>query len=434
MRTFNVRLAIILLVIAAAFCGGIYLLHGYQMHRNARVYLATAHRAMDAAAEAAEKKDAYAEAEANKEAIRCLGWYIRIMPKDAEAIETLGLLKAKQAYDGNVIKSPRTFLNAYGLLETAVLQGPDRQAARRELVKMAMLRQVRRYQDAKTHLEGFLLKESPKDPELLELLGKCQMQLGDYNLALETFKKVIEYDESRFDAYAALAGLLRHRLSRPKEADKWMEQLVTANPKSAKAHVLRGQYLLTTDATELIEEAAAEAAAAVKIAPEEVGALELAAHCAIRQRQIDKASDYINRAIKLHPENPALYNILAEIELFDGHRDKAIEVLEQGLKATDRQPRLLWRLANILIDGRELDPAEKIVGELKTMEASRPIPDYYIGCLNARLEFAKGALACRSQRVRENSRRSRRRTAIGQDGRSLDWHVLSAVPATAIKS
>lgn len=390
MRTFNVRLAAILLGIVVVACVGIYLLHGYQMRRNARVYLTQAHRAMDQAAEAAKKKDVKAEEEANKEAIRCLGWYVRFTPKDAEALEKLGLLQAKQAYDGNIIKSGRAFIETFGLLERAVLQGPDRQAARRELVKMAMLPQVRRYQDAKTHLEGFLLKESPKDPELLEMLGQCQTQLGDYNLALETFKKVIEHDQSRFTAYAQIAGLLRLRLSRPKEANQWMKKLVVANPKSAKAHVLRGRYLLSTDAKDLLEEAADEAAMAVKLAPDDLDTLALAAECAVRQQQLDKARSYAAHAIKLHPENPTLHLILSEIELRDGHRDKAINALEQGLKSTDRHPQLLWRLANMLIDSQDRKNARKTIEELRTLESSRPVPDYYIGYLNARMELAEG--------------------------------------------
>ena len=49
---------------------------------------------------------------------------------------------------------------------------------------------------------------------MLELLGQCQAQLGDYNLALETFKKTIKNGPDRFTAYLQLAGLLRYRLSR----------------------------------------------------------------------------------------------------------------------------------------------------------------------------------------------------------------------------
>ncbi len=57
MRTLNVRLAAILLVIVAVLFGGVYWLHGYQVKRNAGVFLEAAKRAEADAADAAEKKD-----------------------------------------------------------------------------------------------------------------------------------------------------------------------------------------------------------------------------------------------------------------------------------------------------------------------------------------------------------------------------------------
>ena len=247
MRTFNVRLAAILLAIAVVFCVGVYFLHGWQVKRNASIFKDAAERAEKKAAEAAKKKDASGEQEANEEAMKCLGWYVQLQTRrrrsDGETRADVGqaILRRKQP------EEPSHVQNAYSLLERTVRQAPDRQAARRELVKMAMLPQVRRFQDAKEHLEGFLLKESPKDPELLELLGQCQAQLGDYNLALETLQEGDRERPGPVHAYVQLAGLLRYHLSRAKEADQWMDELVKANPKSAKAHLLRGEYLLTID-------------------------------------------------------------------------------------------------------------------------------------------------------------------------------------------
>ncbi len=173
--------------------------------------------------------------------MRCLSCYVQLMPNDIDAVEKLALMSAKQAYEGNVVRSPRMFWDAYARLDNAVRKAPNRQAARREFVKMAMF--ARRYQDAREHLQGFLLKESPKDPELLEQLGKCQMEMADYDLALETFKKAIENGPNHFTAYLQLAQLLRSRLSRPKDADQWMARLVEANPRSAEAHVFARRLL-----------------------------------------------------------------------------------------------------------------------------------------------------------------------------------------------
>ena len=49
MRTFNVRLAAILLALTVVFGGGVYFLHGYQVKRNAYVFLDEADKAQDRA-------------------------------------------------------------------------------------------------------------------------------------------------------------------------------------------------------------------------------------------------------------------------------------------------------------------------------------------------------------------------------------------------
>ena len=394
MRTFNVRLAGILLAIAVVFCVVVFVVHGRMMKRNARVFKEAAVRAEEKAAEAAKKKDSRGEQEATEEALKCLSWYVQLTPDDADAMEKLGLMMAKQGYDGINVKSPRAFQNAFSLLERTVRQSPDRRVARRELVKMAMFAgryQKTRFQDAKDHLEGFLLKDKPKDAELLEWLGQCQMQLGDYNLALETLKKAIKNGPDRFTAYVQLAGLLRYHLSRAKEADLWMEALVTANPKSARAHLLRGEYLLTIDASDSIDKAAAEAAKAIELAPDDVDVLVLAAQCALKKRppDIDKARGYVTHGVALYPGNVALHAVLADIELFSGHRDKAIAVLRQGIKATDRDPQLLWKLVNLLIDGKDLKQAQPIVEELREKASSGKFRDYLIVYLTSRVEFVQ---------------------------------------------
>ena len=120
-------------------------------------------------------------------------------------------------------------------------QDPTRKHVRRRLVDLAM--KGRHFTAAKEHLQQFLLKDSPEDPELWDLLGQCYAGTGEYDLAMENFKKAITIDPSQVEVYPRLASVLRYHLGREKEADQWMEKLVAANPKSAQAHYLRGSYL-----------------------------------------------------------------------------------------------------------------------------------------------------------------------------------------------
>ena len=201
------------------------------------------------------------------------------------------------------------------------------------------------------------------------------VQLGDYNLALETFKKTIKNGPDRFTAYLQLAGLLRYRLSCAKEADRLMDQLVEANPKSATRHLLRGNYQLTIAAEDSVDKAAAEAAKAIQLAPDDADALALAAQCAMIKRppDLNKGRGYIKHGVALYPGNFTMHGNLADIELIAGHRDQAIAVLQQGLKATNRHPDLLWKLVNLSIDGRDLKGARQIVEELRAIGSSPPI-------------------------------------------------------------
>lgn len=381
MRTLNVRLAAILLVISVVFGGGVYLLHGYQIKRNASMFLKQADIEEERAKKAAEEGNLWLKQKALRDVVRCLGWYVRLMPDEVEVRERLGMILAERSEDVDAVNRGRLFQQAFGLLEATVGMDPERNDARRQLVKMAMA--MRRYQDAKDHLQGFLLKESPKDPELLEQLGQCQIRMGDYDAAMTSLRKAIECGPDQVTAYAALAGLLRSRFSQPKEADGWMEKLVEANPKSSKAHFLRGRYLI---AVGLRDEALEEVSKALQLAPDDLEVLWLAATCNQAKGEYDEARRCAVHGIELHPDAVVMYTTLANIELRAGNRNEAVAALEQGLKATDRNAQILWNMANLLIDLGKLEEAEKNIAELRTTEYPRPLIDY----LSARIEYVQG--------------------------------------------
>ena len=381
MRTLNVRLAAILLVISVVFGGGVYLLHGYQIKKNASMFLKQADIEEERAKKAAEEGNSWLKQKALKDVVRCLGWYVRLMPDEVEVRERLGMILAEWSEDVDAENRGRLFQQAFGLLEATVGMDPERNDARRQLVKMAMA--MRRFQDAKDHLQGFLLKESPKNPELLEQLGQCQIRMGDYDAAMTSLRKAIECGPDQITAYAALAGLLRSRFSQPKEADGWMEKLVEANPKSSKAHFLRSRYL---SAVGLHDEALQEVSKALQLAPDDLEVLWLAATCNQAKGEYDEARRCAARGIKLHPDAVVMYTILADIELRAGNRDEAVAALEQGLKATDRNAQILWGMANLLTDLGKLEEAEKNIKELRTTEYPRQLIDY----LSARIEYVQG--------------------------------------------
>ncbi|MCE5266389.1 MAG: tetratricopeptide repeat protein [Planctomycetaceae bacterium] len=396
MRTFNVRLAGIVVAVVVVFGIGVYFLHAYQVKRNANVFLEQAKRADKQADAAAKEDDQEGEQKARRDAINYRKWYVRLMPDNVDCMEELGLMMAKQS---QVLGDGRMFGQAFGYLEQVLRLDPDRQDARRQVVKMAMLMASSmpgRWQDAREHLQ-VLLKKSPKDPELLELSSQCQMQLGNSEAAVNALKKAIQDKPSQLTSYEMLAALLRSpRLSKAQEADQWMEKLVAANPKSARAHYLRARYLMGTGSN---ENGLKEATKALELAPEDGDVLLLATTCYMMDSQYDKARELVNRAIKLEPRRAEMYRAKAEVEKRAGKSDAAIAALQQGLKATQRKANspenaatsrqnaeLQWTLANFLIDVDRLDEARQAVDALRQTKTAKEKADY----VAARIEFAAG--------------------------------------------
>lgn len=388
MRVFNVRLAAILLVAFVVFGVGVYFLHAFQVRRNAVFFLEEARRAQAKAVQAAKDKDNDAETRATSDAINFMSWYVRLMPKDYKAFEEYALMLADAACEDGVPQDRRMYFQALQTLQNTVRLDSSRADARRRLVKMSM--QIRRFEDAKQHLQRFLLKAAPDDPELLEQLGECQAETGELKAAQESLQKAIAVKTTavtaaQFTAYQQLANLLRFRLQQPEQADELMEKMVKANPKAYKAHLLRGQYL-ANPAVNKTDAAIEEAMEALSLAPDDTDVLSLAIMCYIAKGDFGKARECAVRGVKLHPLQVLMYRLLADVELRAGNRDKAVAAYEQGIKATKRDPSLLWNLANLLVDGNKIDESQAILDEVRKTTFSKP----HIDLLTARIDFARG--------------------------------------------
>ncbi|MEN6451055.1 MAG: tetratricopeptide repeat protein [Thermoguttaceae bacterium] len=403
MRTFNLRFAAILLASVVVFGIGVFVLHAVQIKHNAAAFRDQADAAEKQADDYAKQGDGPHEEKARRSAINYLKWYVNLMPKDIDQLERLARMQLKASHlntpeeieDPSQVKDPLLFREGRKRLELTVFFDPARKNARRELVRLSLPPYGDRYQDAKDHLTSSLLRDAPKDAELLEQLGICQAGTGSVEAAIETFKKAIAAAPSQLTTYKELASLYRSpRLSKAHEADQWMEKMVAANPKAARAHYLRSDYLLRTGQ---IEAGAKEALEALQLAPDDREALMLAIMCYAMQGKPDKARELADRAIKLYPTKPETYQTKAKIERSFGKPDSAVSVLRQGLKATRRKPNspgatsvgedilLLWTLGDTLLDAKQVSEAETVVDSLR----KENIPKEYVRYLAARIHLAK---------------------------------------------
>lgn len=382
MRTLNVRLfAIVMLGTAILAAVGVGV-HAVQVQRHRGVFLEQANRA---------KADGRI-----LEAIDYLQRYVLLArADDVKPLADLGMLQA----DAGRLRP------AYDNLEAALRTEPDRGDVRRRAVGVAMA--MGRFSDARVHLE-LLLKNEPDDGPLLDLLAQCQQALGDQNGSLATFRRAIEKSPEQLDSYARLALLLRNRLDEPALAQEAVDQMVTQNPESYRAYVLRGTFLLerplvrksdrkrpgdetggTPDATVTTPDTATDVSAlalddarkAAELAPDEEVVLEFLLRCLVANDLVDEARTEADRALRLFPKSAWVYALLANIELQqqridqnEKHRDAAIDWLTQGLAIAPKpqQPDLLWNQARLLIETGRTDDARQPLERLQASEYPKP--------------------------------------------------------------
>ncbi len=137
-RRINPRVLLLAIALVTVLAVGTYLVHGFQVGRNAAVVLREANRY---------------EAEGDEtRTLEYLSRYLGLAPKDNETYARYALLLDKMA------KAPRAKIQAFLVLEQALRREPTRSDIRRTVVKSAMTMQ--RYLDAIVHLK-ILLKETP---------------------------------------------------------------------------------------------------------------------------------------------------------------------------------------------------------------------------------------------------------------------------------
>ncbi|HEV2968642.1 MAG TPA: tetratricopeptide repeat protein [Pirellulales bacterium] len=365
-RFFLLGLLACVVLLAAAVHG----LHAFQISRQSSFLLDQAHRAL--------KEKQFGPA------VNYFQQYTKLAPQDVDAQAEFGLLLADLGASRDAALT----------LERVLRAQPDRDDLRRRLVPVEM--GIDRVSDAKAHVER-LLARLPDDAALWDLLGNCQAAGGEYVPAVGSLEKSIGHDPHQVGAYAHLAEVLR-RLKRPDEADKWMAKLVQANPESARAHLLDGQYLAGIGRE---KEAQGQTEKVLELSPKETGALLLAARLTSDKPPYDKARGYAQRAIDSAPTSPAGYIILARIEATAGDRKQAIACLETGAAATQSRDRaLLWELGRLRIAAGDLPGTQGIVDTLHKLPADDRF-EPLIGYLEAEIELANHHWLAAAQRFQQ---------------------------------
>src|SRR5438034_11144758 len=298
-RTLNLRLLLYLLGATVLSATAVHFLHGIQVKRNTGALLGQADRA-----EEQGRLD---------QAVSFLSRYLAYESGDIDALVRYGFLLQKQA------RTPKARLAAVGVFERVLRRQPERHEVRRRLVRAAM--DLELFPDAREHLE-VLLKTSPGDGELEDLLGQCHEANGKYDKARSCFEDALRYAPARVDCYLRLARLLRHRLDEPRRADERIDAMVAANKDSFRAYLARAWYRKQELGS--AADAAKDVARARELAPDEADVLLTAGELAGDKDAFDEARGYLGRGCKRYPKDGRMYRALAYLEVRAKRRDEAV--------------------------------------------------------------------------------------------------------------
>jgi tetratricopeptide (TPR) repeat protein len=359
-RRLNGRFLVIFLGASLLLVGGGHFLHAYQVQRNAGTLLERA-----------------GQAESDGDLAKALNYFSRYLgfrPDDIDAKARYGLILAKLSRSR--LERERAFL----VLESVLRDAHERADARRRAGDLAM--DLGRLADAKVHYEE--LNRTRQDPELLELLGRCEEGEGHFKEASQLYKKAIEIAPDQVDSYVRLARMYRRDLNQAEDGDAVMKRLTANNPNSFRARLASARYLREQG---LLGAASEDLAyAREKIAPEEADVLLASADQTQAEKNVPQARAYLEKGLKLHSQDPRFHLALATLELRSGHRDRAVEVLRHALQVLPDKLDDIWAATTLFIEAREPAEARPLIERLERAGTSPAAVDY----LRARLMMTEG--------------------------------------------
>ncbi len=368
-RRLNLPFLAGLLVALAVLGSAVHVLHAFQVRRSARGLRDRAARARD-------------EGHLGR-AADYLQRYLGYEADDNDALADYGFLLERLAADPFRRREwPDARDRAFYAFEQVLRRDASRADVRRRLVGVAM--DLSRFTDAVSHLD-VLLRASPDDGSLHHLMGACQEELGNYRSAADAYARAVRHAPAQLGSYLRLADLQRGRLDQADQADRTMDALVAANPKTSQAHLARAVYrkvLALRDPAgkaRLLEQAAADVAEARRLDPANAEAVLADADLAHATGRYEEAVRHARRAVALAPKDVRTHLMLAEARSRAGRDDEAVAGLREAVAAFRDRPEGLWRLTGMLLDLGALDDARPALDVLR--KENNPTVDF----LNAKL-------------------------------------------------
>ena len=319
MRKLQVKFLVGFLTVLGLCCGGMYLLHRVQMRRHASSLLDRARTA---------------EAGGNlTRAEESLSLYLGLKRNDSAAWAWYARLTDER------IKDKRGRERVFLVNEEALRTNPDDRLLELRCAKLAI--ELERHNDARRHLIHLneAIQAEPEKgaeaAELEDLLGQCDQPESKFDEAEQHYRKSIALDRTRVVTFDRLGRLLRQDRKNPEAADRAIEEMLKANPKSALAHVNRWRYRRefgpAADGSDIAQ--------ALKLGPDEAEVLIAAADLARQNKDLAGARKQIEHGLDRHPDSAGFHLMAADLDLAENHADRA----EAMLRRDELIPREIFR-------------------------------------------------------------------------------------------
>jgi cellulose synthase operon protein C len=325
--------------------------------------------------------------------------YLRVEPRDAEALQKYGERLSKSA------KTSREKLKAIGILDRAVRESPSNVALRQALVGLALQPGFDAQCNPDPHLQA-LIEAIPASAVPCEQLAERAEARGDFARAEALLREGLKREEARVSTRVRLAKLLHFRLKKEDEARALLGEGTAKNAKAyAKIDVGTlgpadrlgvAEFWREVGETQRSQRIVDEA---LKAFPEDADVLlasardleDLAGKASEQGRKElkNQAIERLKKGLQIAPDREDSYVRLAYAYLQSNRQDDARAILEKGLAAIPSSFGVRWAQCESLLSGTTDDAslrgAERVIEDIRAMEPQIELVQF----LEARLNITR---------------------------------------------
>jgi putative PEP-CTERM system TPR-repeat lipoprotein len=199
-----------------------------------------------------------------------------------------------------------------------------------------------------------VLSKDPKQVDALVFRAALQAQSGQGEVALETYRKVLEVQPTNSVAHSALimAALQKGKIE---EAKAQLEAMQKVLPKSGQTTYMQGMVALQQKNLPLAKESAQTL---LRMAPTDPRILQLAGTVEFESRSDLQAQEYLSQALARAPESDFGRTLLVRSYLRTGQIAKALATLQPALEAKQVSPAMLALAGEAYIQAGDAAKAE----------------------------------------------------------------------------